>query len=71
MKLNEAAKKVLISEGDEKSLSLNQLSSEYDKMYNQMKNGEISDQEWYDYCANLLGDILDDNKDVMVRLKNR
>ena len=71
MKLNEAAKKVLISEGDEKSLSLNQLSSEYDKMYNQMKSGEISDQEWYDYCANLLGDILDDNKDVMVRLKNR
>ena len=68
MKLNEAAKKVLITEAEK---SLDQLSSEYNKKHNQMKSGEISEQEWYDYCANLLGDILDDNKDVMVRLKNR
>lgn len=69
MKLHESAKQIITE--NQKTVSMDHLASEYDKKYNQMKRGEISDQEWYDYCTNLLGDILDDNKDVMIRLKQR
>jgi predicted methyltransferase len=32
---------------------------------------EITSQQWYDICAKLLGDLMEKNKDVFVRLKNR
>lgn len=42
--------------------------------YNALKkfeNGEITSQQWYDICAKLLGDLMEKNKDVFVRLKHR
>jgi hypothetical protein len=35
------------------------------------ENGEITSQQWYDICTKLLGDIMEQNKDVFIRLKNR
>lgn len=35
------------------------------------ENGEITSQQWYDICAKLLGDLMEKNKDVFVRLKHR
>jgi len=35
------------------------------------ENDEITSQQWYDVCAKLLGDIMEQNKDVFVRLKDR
>lgn len=42
--------------------------------YNALKkfeNGEITSQQWYDICAKLLGDLMEQHKDVFVRLKDR
>ncbi len=32
---------------------------------------EITSQQWYDICAKLLGDLMEKNKDVFIRLKDR
>jgi len=35
------------------------------------ENNEITSQQWYDICAKLLGDLMEKNKDVFIRLKDR
>ena len=32
---------------------------------------EWTSQQWYDYCAAILGQIMEQHKDVFIRLKNR
>jgi hypothetical protein len=44
---------------------------QYDKTYDQFQTGKITADEWYQFCYNVLDEIIQENKDVMIRLKNR
>ena len=44
---------------------------EYDTNYKQYTSGKMSKDEWIKYSTALLSKIMKDNKDVLVRLKNR
>jgi hypothetical protein len=50
------------------------LDPETEKMYwdafEKVKKGEITEQQWGDICMKLLGDLMEKNKDVFVRLKH-
>lgn len=35
------------------------------------KHGLISESDWLEFCKNLLEDIMEENTDVLERLKNR
>lgn len=37
---------------------------------NQFDKGQISKQEWSDYCMEMLNKLMELNKDVLDRLKN-
>ena len=34
-------------------------------------NGMITEQEWFELCKEILVEIMEENKDVFIRLKNR
>ena len=40
-------------------------------MLDKFERGEITQQQWFSYCALVLEQIMEENKDVLVRLKNR
>lgn len=42
----------------------------YTKTYNDFLAGNISAEVWYDFVFQTLDDILEENKDVLVRLKD-
>jgi hypothetical protein len=44
---------------------------EYSQKLDQLKRGIISEEEWMLYCQDLMCQVLEDAKDVMIRLKNR
>lgn len=44
---------------------------EYDTNYKQYSLGKMSKDEWIKYSTALLNKIMEVNKDVLVRLKNR
>lgn len=44
--------------------------SNYQKMWNAFKGGIIDEEGWREFCDMYLIQILEENKDVMVRLKN-
>lgn len=44
---------------------------EYQKMWFALHEGRITEEEWRVFCEVLFEQILEENKDVMVRLKNR
>jgi hypothetical protein len=46
-------------------------NKEYYEMYDKVQRGEITQEDWVDYCMKLLFEIMEDNKDVFIRLKNR
>lgn len=48
-----------------------QLTNEYYDMFEKFKRREITQQQWYAFCASVLSVIMEENKDVFVRLKNR
>ena len=60
---------VLSEANEESTLMIN--TEEYTTKLGQVTRGEISLEEWKAYCFDLLAEILEDNKDVMVRLKAR
>jgi hypothetical protein len=64
-----------INEADMSSIAAPGLNQETAQRYyndlNKFKNGEITAERWYEICAKLLGDLMEKNKDVLVRLKNR
>lgn len=43
----------------------------YNKMYEDFVSGKISDEEWQTFVDVILNDILEENKDVLIRLKDR
>lgn len=44
---------------------------EYSNKLEQVQKGIISNDEWILYCQDLLCQIMDDTRDVFVRLKER
>jgi hypothetical protein len=44
---------------------------EYQKMWFALHEGIITEEEWRVFCDFLFAQTLEENKDVMVRLKNR
>lgn len=44
---------------------------DYSDKLGQVVRGEITLEEWKAYCFEILAELLEENKDVMVRLKNR
>jgi hypothetical protein len=44
---------------------------EYSKKLQQVQNGIISEDTWMEYCGELMKQVLEDAKDVMVRMKER
>jgi hypothetical protein len=46
-------------------------TTEYKEMFAKVQAGLITEQVWFDYCFETLSQILEDDKDVFVRLKNR
>ena len=45
--------------------------NQYYTMLDKFERGEITQQQWFSYCALVLEQIMEENKDVLVRLKNR
>jgi hypothetical protein len=48
-----------------------QLIKEYYDKFEKFKRKEITKWEWHAFCASVLSVIMEENKDVLVRLKNR
>lgn len=46
-------------------------NNEYYEMFAKVQSGIISEEFWQEYCFNILGEILEQNKNVFIRLKNR
>jgi len=44
---------------------------QYNERLQQFKNGEITEEQWKEFCSYCLGKIMEENQDVLVRLKNR
>jgi hypothetical protein len=43
----------------------------YYNMLDKFERKEITQQQWFTFCAQILEQIMEENKDVLVRLKNR
>lgn len=48
-----------------------ELIKRYYENYEKLKRNQISDNQWNDLCLQILGEIMEENKDVFERLKNR
>jgi hypothetical protein len=48
-----------------------ELVERYYDYYDRLKKGELTIQQWNDLCLLLLQEIMEENKDVFIRLKNR
>lgn len=46
-------------------------NKEYDIKYALFQQNRMSDSSWNQYCSQLLEKLLEQNKDVLERLKNR
>lgn len=46
-------------------------NNQYYEMFAKVQSGIISEECWKDYCLNMLNEVLEQNKDVFIRLKNR
>ena len=46
------------------------LEWEYECKYAEHQNGKISDEEWSAYCMDFLEKIMQENKNVLDKLKN-
>lgn len=44
---------------------------DYNEMFAKVQAGQITEEVWFDYCAKLLALMMEDNKAVFIRLKNR
>jgi hypothetical protein len=44
---------------------------EYANMWGELKEGRVAESEWREFCDIIFKQLLEDNKDVMIRLKNR
>ena len=39
--------------------------------FRKFENDEWTSEQWYDYCTMVLGELMNEHKDVFIRLKNR
>jgi hypothetical protein len=46
-------------------------NTEYVNKLNAFRAGEITEQEWREFCFEVLSEALEVSKDVLIRLKNR
>ena len=44
---------------------------QYNEMFAKVQNGQISEEVWFGYCFEILSQIIEENKSVFVRLKER
>jgi hypothetical protein len=44
---------------------------EYSQKLDQVQSGIISEEEWMNYCKGILEEVLEDAKDVLLRIKQR
>jgi hypothetical protein len=52
--------------------TLNQTQeTQYSEMFQKAKDGTISQEIWFEYCSKILDQKLEDNKNVLQRLKAR
>ena len=43
----------------------------YNEMFENFKTGKITEDEWKAFCFQVLGEILEANKEIFIRLKFR
>lgn len=43
----------------------------YNKMYDDFVSGKITAEVWYQFVYTILDELLEENKDVLIRLKDR
>jgi hypothetical protein len=48
-----------------------QLIEQYFTNLEKFKKDKWTSQQWYDYCSVVLGELMEEHKDVFIRLKNR
>jgi hypothetical protein len=48
-----------------------QLTNQYYAMLEKYERDELTQQQWFAYCAMVLEVLMEENKDVFVRLKDR
>ena len=46
-------------------------NDQYYEMFAKVQSGIISEEVWKDYCFNILDEVLEQNKYVFIRMKNR
>ena len=46
-------------------------TEKYDEMRGKFMEGTISPDEWDMFCRDVLEELIEENKDVMIRLKHR
>ena len=49
----------------------NETIEQYYINFEKFKNDEWTAQMWYDYCSVVLCELMEEHKDVLIRLKNR
>jgi len=49
----------------------NEMIEQYFANLRKFENDEWTSQQWFDYCASVLGELMEEHKDVFIRLKNR
>ena len=45
------------------------MSNDYYEMFAKVKDKQITEQDWFDYCSEMLNKIMEDNKDIFIRMK--
>jgi hypothetical protein len=46
-------------------------AEEYAENFRKYQNNEWGCQQWADYCTMVLGELMNEHKDIFIRLKNR
>lgn len=44
---------------------------DYSENLRELQNGTLSEENWIVYCSKLMEQVLEDAKDVMIRMKER
>jgi hypothetical protein len=47
------------------------MTNEYEIMFRKFQNNEITETEWREFCGKVLDKVLEENREVFVRLKFR
>lgn len=48
-----------------------QMIKEYFINLRKYENNEWTSEQWYNYCTVVLGELMNEHKDIFIRLKNR